>query len=109
RLRNLDELKDGFLSAVSHELRTPLTSVLGFAQTLREHDQQLASDTRASVLDRLTANANKLNSLLSDLLDVDRARRGILEPNLQQLRIDEMLERVANEWEQSSERSVLVD
>jgi PAS domain S-box-containing protein len=109
RLRALDELKNGFLSAVSHELRTPLTSVLGFAQTLRDHDQDLAADMRASVLERMTANANKLNMLLSDLLDVDRARRGILEPKLQRVRIDETLSAVAHEWEQSSGRQVFVD
>ncbi len=81
RLRKVDEMKSHFLSAVSHELRTPLTSVLGYSETLRKWGPQLAEADRDQMAERLSANARKLDTLLGDLLDVDRMARGILEPN----------------------------
>jgi PAS domain S-box-containing protein len=80
RLRALDELKNTFLHAVSHELRTPLAAVLGFALTLQREEVDLDSKERLEIVRRLAANARKLDQLLSDLLDLDRLDRGIVEP-----------------------------
>lgn len=80
RLRALNDMKNAFLTAVSHELRTPLTSVLGFADTLADHDDKLSVEQRRTLLDRLCRNATKLQRLLGDLLDIDRLSRGVLEP-----------------------------
>jgi signal transduction histidine kinase len=84
-LRMLDDMKNGFLQAVSHELRTPLTAILGYAHTLRQLDggsAEMSPIERDEALERLVANANKLNRLLSDLLDLDRLGRGIIAPQL---------------------------
>jgi PAS domain S-box-containing protein len=80
RLRSLDEMKNTFLHAVSHELRTPLSAVLGFALTLERADVELPPEERAEILHRIATNARKLDHLLSDLLDLDRLDRGIVEP-----------------------------
>jgi PAS domain S-box-containing protein len=84
RLRALDEMKNTFLQAVSHELRTPLTTILGGALTLERLRDTLSPEETDDLLRRLAANAKKLNRLLSDLLDLDRLARGILEPKIQQ-------------------------
>jgi signal transduction histidine kinase len=76
----LDEMKNGFLSAVSHELRTPLTSVLGFAATMQQRGNLLTDEDREEMLARLTSNARKLQRLVSEILDLDRLGRGLLEP-----------------------------
>ncbi len=76
----LAELKAAFLSAVSHELRTPLTVVVGTAATLRARAGQLAPAQQADLLERLEDQAHRLDRLLSDLLDVDRLNRGVIEP-----------------------------
>ena len=81
RLRELDDIKNAFLEAVSHELRTPLTSVLGYSVTLEKRDDQLDDAQRAVMLRALSRNARKLERLLSDLLDLDRLVKGVLEPN----------------------------
>jgi PAS domain S-box-containing protein len=95
RLRSVDEMKNAFLSAVSHELRTPLASVLGFARTLQEHGAGLPAEERSGMLDRLVVNALKLERLLSDLLDLDRLARGIVEPRRQPVDIGALARRVA--------------
>jgi PAS domain S-box-containing protein len=85
-LRTLDELKSGFLQAVSHDLRTPLASVLGIALTLQRGRGQLEPSDADDLLGRLTANARKLDRILSSLLDLDRLDRGIVE--LRRERVD---------------------
>jgi PAS domain S-box-containing protein len=79
RLRTLDDMKNTFLAAVSHELRSPLTSILGLSLTL-ERTSGLDEEDRNDLVVRLSANAQKLDRLLKDLLDLDRLNRGIVEP-----------------------------
>lgn len=79
-LRALDEMKNDFLAAVSHELRTPLSAVLGYALTLERPDISLPPEDQKDLTHRLAVNARKLERLLSDLLDLDRLARGVLEP-----------------------------
>jgi two-component system, cell cycle sensor histidine kinase and response regulator CckA len=81
RLRQVDEMKNTFLHAVSHELRTPLAGVLAFATTLERARGKLSPTDHDRIVDRLAAYARKLDRLLSDLLDIDRLDRGILEPH----------------------------
>jgi PAS domain S-box-containing protein len=85
-LRSLDELKSGFLQAVSHDLRTPLASVLGISLTLQRGRGQLDPADVDDLLGRLTANARKLDRILTGLLDLDRLDRGIVE--LRRERVD---------------------
>jgi PAS domain S-box-containing protein len=79
--KRLHELRENILSTVSHELRTPLTSILGFAQTLKERGADLDEETRAEMLRHLVEQAKRLEQLLSDLLDLDRMRHGLLAPS----------------------------
>jgi PAS domain S-box-containing protein len=74
--KGLEELRENILATVSHELRTPLTSILGFALTLKERGSRLAETTRTELVDHVLEQAQKLERLLSDLLDLDRLRRG---------------------------------
>jgi PAS domain S-box-containing protein len=99
RLQQVDEMKNSFLSAVSHELRTPLSAVLGYALTLKQDEVNLPAEERAELLGRLAANAQKLQRLLADLLDVDRLERGIIEPRRHSVDVGELARRIAREVE----------
>jgi PAS domain S-box-containing protein len=90
-LRDLDEMKNAFLEAVSHELRTPLTTVLGNALTLERRGASLSSSDNMEMLKSLSKNARKLERLLSDLLDLDRLARGVLEPHLVDSNISDLV------------------
>ena len=90
-LRDLDEMKNAFLEAVSHELRTPLTSVLGNALTLERRGAELDASDSKEMIKSLSKNARKLERLLSDLLDLDRLARGVLEPHLVDSNIGELI------------------
>lgn len=73
-LRRLDDLKNSLLSAVNHELRTPLTSIVGVAKTL--HGRPVDDELLAVLTPLLVRNADELQRLLDDLLDVDRVMNG---------------------------------
>lgn len=81
RLRALHEMQNAFLQAVSHELRTPLTTIFGCARTLEEDGPTLSKDDTGDLVSMISANARKLHRLLTNLLDLDRMSRGIIEPN----------------------------
>jgi PAS domain S-box-containing protein len=107
RLRNLDEMKNTFLEAVSHELRSPLTSILGVAVTLENQDFPEAE--RRDLLDRLAANARKLDRLLRDLLDIDRLSRGIMTPQYHAVDLGDLVRRTVENFDVPAARSVELD
>ncbi len=75
RLREADDLKNTFLAAVSHELRTPLTSILGFAVTMLDRPE-LDDAQRVRMLRTIVEEAEHLEDILANLLDLDRLTRG---------------------------------
>ncbi|HEX9410296.1 MAG TPA: PAS domain S-box protein [Actinomycetota bacterium] len=109
RLRALDELKNTFLHAVSHELRTPLAAVLGFALTLQREEVELDAKERLEIVHRLAANARKLDQLLSDLLDLDRLDRGIMEPRRRPTDVAALVRRTVESSDVLGTRPVRVD
>jgi signal transduction histidine kinase len=74
RLRELDRLKDEFVSLVSHELRTPLTSIRGYLELLLD-DADLTEDQQRflGIVDR---NSERLLRLVSDLLFLAQIEAG---------------------------------
>jgi PAS domain S-box-containing protein len=107
RMRNLDEMKNTFLEAVSHELRSPLTSILGVAVTLENQDFPEAE--RRDLLDRLAANARKLDRLLRDLLDIDRLSRGIMTPQYHAIDLGALVRRTVENFDVPATRTVRLD
>ena len=93
--KRIDELRDSILSTVSHELRTPLTAILGFSMTLEEKGERLDEETRSEMLANLSQQSRKLDRLLSDLLDIDRLRRGFVPPNFHETDVGQLVEHVA--------------
>jgi len=68
RLKELDRLKDEFLSTVTHELRTPLTSVRSFSEILRDNPS-LALEERQNFLEIIVKESERLTRLINQVLD----------------------------------------
>ena len=109
RLREIDAIKNTFLHAVSHELRTPLAAILGFAVTLEHHQGSLPEEETMELTRRLAANARKLDRLLSDLLDLDRLDRGIVEPKWRPTDVGALVRHVVQESDLFVERSLRIE
>jgi signal transduction histidine kinase len=86
RLRELDRLKDEFLSLVSHELRTPLTSIRGYLELVLEEEGGELSPDQRRFLEAVERNSGRLLRLVGDLLFVAQADAGRLA--LEQRKVD---------------------
>jgi signal transduction histidine kinase len=75
RLRALDRLRDGFVSAVSHELRTPLTCVRTSADLLRATSSQL-TEAQVEMVRTIGHHVERLEGLVADLLEMTKLEAG---------------------------------
>jgi signal transduction histidine kinase len=84
RLRELDRMKDEFVSLVSHELRTPLTSIRGYVELLLEEGAELTSEQQRflGVVDR---NSGRLLDLVGDLLFLAQVDAGKIAVELEEV------------------------
>ena len=77
--REIERRKDDFLSIASHELKTPLTTIKGYVQALERTVPKESSDKFKTILNKTAMHVNKLNNLITELLDVSRIQTGNLE------------------------------
>jgi two-component system sensor histidine kinase KdpD len=72
-----EELRSTLLSSVSHDLRTPLAAIVGAVTTVRD-DTTLPAEVKRDMLDTIVEEADRLERLVSDLLDMTRLASGTL-------------------------------
>ena len=77
-VQELERLRADFLAMVSHELRTPLTSIKGSASTVMDSGTDLDPAVVRQFVRIIGDQADHMNSLVSDLLDVARIETGTL-------------------------------
>ncbi|HHI79915.1 MAG TPA: PAS domain-containing protein [Planctomycetes bacterium] len=70
-LRELQTGRRAFVANVSHEFRTPLTAILGYLETVL-HDPDMPREERVRILERVFAQAQRLEALVLDLLQLAR-------------------------------------
>jgi signal transduction histidine kinase len=73
-LRRLEDVRRDFVANASHELKTPLTAIRGYAETLLDPD--LPADLRGQFTQTVKANADRLQRIVEDLLDLSRIESG---------------------------------
>jgi Na+/proline symporter/nitrogen-specific signal transduction histidine kinase len=78
RLKELDRLKDDFISTVTHELRTPLTSIRAFSEILQE-DPRVDLAQRKRFLDIITKETERLTRIINQVLDLAKIEAGRAE------------------------------
>jgi PAS domain S-box-containing protein len=91
REAEIDRLKSDFVSIVSHELRTPLTSIKGYLDLVLMGAAGSLAKQQQSFLHIAKNNADRLNTLVSDLLDISRIESGRIELNVQVVRLPEVI------------------
>jgi two-component system, OmpR family, sensor histidine kinase KdpD len=80
-LEESDRLKSAILSSVSHELRTPLSTIKAAASSLRSDEVHWDSAARPELVAAIDDEADHLNMLVGNLLDMSRIEAGVLKPN----------------------------
>ncbi len=74
-----ERLRNALLSSVSHDLRTPLATIAGASSLLAEQSESLSSGLRRDLAESICEEADRLNRLVSNLLDITRLESGAIK------------------------------
>ena len=85
-----NRIRTALLAAVSHDLRTPLASIKASVSSLRQTDVQWSPADEADLLATIEQNADRLDALIGNLLDLTRLHTGSLDPFLRPTAIEEV-------------------
>lgn len=94
--KQMEVMKDEFVSTVNHELRTPLTSMLGSLSLLKKRlETKLNDDDKASMLLNMAQRScDRLTLLVNDILDLEKIAAGKLEYRMQTIPCDDLVQDV---------------
>ena len=84
-LRTTERLQASLLNSISHDLRTPLSTITGAISSLLETEQngsELDHHTRLDLLENASEEAERLNRLVGNLLDMTRLEAGAMKMKL---------------------------
>ena len=109
-LQKTDALRSALLSSVSHDLRTPLATIKTSVTSLQQKEVEWNEDARQSFISAIEREADRLNGLVENLLDMSRIEAGALHPEKVWYPLDELVRDVLERMhEQLRERKVQVD
>lgn len=94
RERQLDKLKDEFVSIASHELRTPMTAIKGLISMIFEGDYGVLNPEIKEPLSDIAVSTQRLIELVNDMLDVSRIEGGRIKYALATLKAADLIKEV---------------
>ncbi len=105
-LERLNQLQSEFVALVSHEFRTALVGIQGFSEMIRDEDISIG-DAKGFAAD-INKDAERLNRMISDMLDLDRIEAGRLTLHVEPANINVLLNEAVARARASSARHVIV-
>lgn len=93
RLKQLDKLKDEFVSLASHELRTPMTIIKSYLWLFMDKKKGQLTEKEMSYLTRAYSSTERLINLVNDMLNVSRIESGRLSLELKSIQVTDIIER----------------
>lgn len=97
KLKEVDEMKDEFISIASHELRTPITAIKGYTDMFSSGDFGQINEHGQKGLKIMQSSIDRLGNLVEDLLNVSRIEQKRLEIKLVKLDTNESLSLIVEE------------
>ena len=101
-----EQTRRDFVANVSHELRTPVSIIKGFADSLQEDYEILSENKRKSFLSKIQKNAERLNSLVEDLLVLAKLEKPKTTLSKEPLDLCELVREIEEEFLQRKESSL---
>jgi two-component system sensor histidine kinase KdpD len=89
--RESEALKDALLDSVSHDLRTPLAAIRAAAGSLMDAEVTWTDETRRMAAQTIDLEADRLNGVVRNLLDMSRIEGGALRPSLEVLDVEDLV------------------
>ena len=103
KLKQLDKLKDEFVSIASHELRTPLTVIRSYVELLITGKAGKLNTKQYEYLERVFASSNRLANLVSTMLDLSRIESGRIKLAKENVDITGLVNEVVAEMKAKAE------
>ncbi|MGY0035337.1 ATP-binding protein [Pedobacter sp. NJ-S-72] len=91
RLQELNATKDKFFSIIAHDLRNPFTSLISFSELIYKNANRLSTEKIESLAFRMNDSAKQAYTLLENLLHWSKMQTGILQPDPQELSVEDLL------------------
>ena len=104
-IERLNQLKSEFITLVSHEFRTGLVGIQGFSEMIRDSDLTV-EDVKAFAAD-INKDAQRLNRMINDMLDLDRIEAGRLTLRMESVDINTVLQEAVERARASSEHHTI--
>ena len=82
KLKEIDQVKDNFISMASHELRSPLTAIKGYLEFFREKNEDKVDPESHKYLENISLSVGRLGSLVNDILEVSRLESNRIPINI---------------------------
>ncbi|MCM8800536.1 MAG: ATP-binding protein [Candidatus Omnitrophica bacterium] len=108
REREIDQMKSDFISVVSHELRTPLTALKGAIDNLLDGIAGELNQIQKECLLVSKRNIDRLNRMISELLDISRIEAGKIQINKQPTDITGLINEVLRLFQDMAEASGII-
>jgi two-component system sensor histidine kinase KdpD len=90
-LRQADELKTALMTSISHDLKTPLAGITAAVSSLMDHTVEWTEEDRESFIHTIDSQANRLNRVISDILDLNRIEAGVVKADLTDAAVKDVL------------------
>lgn len=103
KMKDLDQMKDDFITVASHELRSPITAVKGYASMLLEGFGGQLNETGKKYAYSMISSTKRLESLVVDMLDVSRIEQGRMEFNMKEVNVISIMEEIADQLRMTGE------
>ncbi|MFA7169557.1 MAG: HAMP domain-containing sensor histidine kinase [Candidatus Paceibacterota bacterium] len=108
KIKDVDQIKDEFISIASHELRTPLTSIKGYTSLIMEGTFGKIKNAKINEsLNRIMLSSGRLEALVEDLLDVSRLEQGRLSFEKKNIQIEPIIKEIVSQLSVTAERKKL--
>jgi signal transduction histidine kinase len=100
QLKVHDKMQREFINIASHEMKTPTQAILGYSKLIQRHPEK-----REEMIQAISRNATRLQSLTSDILDVTRIESRSLRLNLERFNLNEVISDVVADYRSEIEKS----
>lgn len=101
KVKEVDEMKDDFISMASHELRTPLTAISGYAELLSAKDSSFKEEEK-KYLENIRLSTERLKHLVEDILEVSRLEQNRVPFNLVEVSLNDLLSKTIDSFQNSA-------
>jgi len=109
-LKEADELKSALMASISHDLKTPLAGIKTAVSSLLDTSVSWSPSDAEEFLRTIDSETDRLNHLLSDILDLNRLEAGAIRPLLRQINAGDLLIEAKNRTESvTAGRRVIID